>query len=319
MEMPVPRPGPYEALVKTEASAICNSTDSKVLHGEFFSGTWPVLLGHETVGRIVKLGEGVRSFKVGDQVLRGTLADSHVPFTGGRSCWGGFVEYNLVTDVWAKAGAGYNAWPHPQQIVPSSISPVDATLLITLKENLSVVSNFDVIGHKLAIVGTGPVAQAMTLFAHLLGAKAVVVYGRNPAWRERFIKLGADAYQTGKERPASVGKGVMAEGFERVLEAVGSRAALSQCIELANPVGKVGIYGIPSEGEPYAENDLKNPMVSTPKVAEAEVHAQILNMIDKGQVNLADWVSQVLPWEEYALGFERVWRKEANKVVLTFP
>jgi threonine dehydrogenase-like Zn-dependent dehydrogenase len=267
----------------------------------------------------VKLGVGVRSFKVGDRVLRGTLADSNLPFPGGRSCWGGFVEYNLVTDVWAKEGAGYNAWPHPQQIVPSSIGPVDASLLITLKENLSVVSNFDVIGRTLAIVGTGPVAQAMTLFAHLLGAKAVVVYGRNPAWRDRFIKLGADAYITGKEQPEPVSTVFKTGGFERVLEAVGSRAALSQCIELAGSIGRVGIYGIPSEGEPYAEKDLKNPVVSMPKVAEAEVHEQILDMVHKGQVNLADWVSQALPWQEYAIGFERVWRKEANKVVLTFP
>lgn len=70
LEIPTPEPGPFEALVKTEACAICNSTDTKVIHGKFVSGTWPVLLGHETVGRIVKLGEQVRSFKVGPGITR---------------------------------------------------------------------------------------------------------------------------------------------------------------------------------------------------------------------------------------------------------
>jgi threonine dehydrogenase-like Zn-dependent dehydrogenase len=151
-----------------------------------------------------------------------------------------------------------------------------------------------------------------------LGAKSVVVFGRSPAWKDRMVKLGADAYVSGQEQPALVNTILKEGGFERVLEAVGSRAALSQCIQLAGTNGKVGIYGIPTESEPYAEMDLKNPIVGSPRVAEAEVHEQLLDMIQQGQVILSDWVSQTLPWQEFALGFERVWRKEANKVVLTF-
>ena len=99
-ELPQPVPGPFQALVKTEACAICNSTDTKLMDGEFFPGTWPLLLGHETVGRIVALGDRVRHFKLGDRVLRGNISDQQVNVPGGRSCWGGFAEYTLVTDVW---------------------------------------------------------------------------------------------------------------------------------------------------------------------------------------------------------------------------
>ena len=102
-----------------EACAICNSTDHKLMAGEFFSGTFPMLLGHESVGRVVQVGERVRSFRVGDRVLRSTLRDGHVPYPGGRSRWGGFVEKAIVTDVWAEKGLPYNAFPHPQQIVPA--------------------------------------------------------------------------------------------------------------------------------------------------------------------------------------------------------
>ncbi len=318
LELPQPEPGPYEALVQTEACAICNSTDTKLIHGQFFSGTWPLLLGHESVGRVVKMGEGVQNFRVGDRVLRGSLSDSHIPFPGGRSCWGGFAEYNLVTDVWAREGAGYNAWPHPQQIVPQHIGPCHAATLITLKENLSLVSNFNVAGRSLAIVGTGPVAQAMTLFARLLGATPIVVFGRHERWRERFLALGADGYVAGDSLPDSV-RAILAQGgFERVIEAVGSQAALSRCMQLVGPEGRVGIYGIPPEDEPYSDADMADPRVSQPKVAEAEVHDQLLAMVARGQVNLADWVSHVLPWQEFRRGFEMIWNKEANKVVLAF-
>jgi threonine dehydrogenase-like Zn-dependent dehydrogenase len=318
LEIPIPEPGPYEALVKTEACAICNSTDTKIIHGKFVSGTWPVLLGHEAVGKIVKQGAKVKSFHIGDRVLRGTLPDSQVPFAGGRSCWGGFVEYNLVTDVWSQEGKDYQTWPHPQQIVPASIDPIHATALITLKENLSVVTRFDVVGKTLAIVGTGPVAQAMALFARILGANEIVVFGRHSTWEDRFVKFGVDGLVSGDQVPAKIQHILDHGGFDRVLEAVGSREALSRCIELAGTRGKVGVYGIPPEDNPYRNSDLANPIVTTAAVAEAEVHGRLLEMVQKGQIDLSDWVSLSLPWIDYQEGFNQVWDRKANKVVLTF-
>jgi threonine dehydrogenase-like Zn-dependent dehydrogenase len=317
-ELPIPVPGPYEALVKTEACAICNSTDTKVLHGQFVSGTYPILLGHETVGKIINLGPKVRNYKIGDRVLRGTLADSQIPFPGGRSCWGGFVEYNLVTDQWAKDNIPYNTGSLPQQIVPASISPELATMLITLKENLSVITNLEVSGKLLAVIGTGPVAQAMVLFSKLLGAKKVTVFGRSATWEEPIRRLGADDYIIGENLTNDVKKILNEGGFDRVTEAVGSRQALSLGVKLAGSRGKVGIYGIPPENEPYLEKDVKNPVVFYPKVAEGDVHTKLLEMIQAGKVTLEAWVSLVLPWEEFEIGFNKVWKKEANKVVLRF-
>ena len=91
-----------EALVQVEVCGICNSTDWKIIEGEFVSGSYPILLGHESCGRVIAVGERVRSFRVGDRVLRFRLQDAHVPYPGGRSCWGGFVERAIVVDVWAK-------------------------------------------------------------------------------------------------------------------------------------------------------------------------------------------------------------------------
>lgn len=318
LDLPRPEPGPYEAVVRTEACSICNSTDTKLLHGQFFPGTWPLLLGHESVGRIVRLGEGVRNYAVGDRVLRGRLDDRHVPYPGGRSCWGGFAEYTIVMDVWARDGAGYNAWPHPQQIVPPEIEPADATLLITLKENLSTIANMDVRGRSVAIIGTGPVAEAMTICARLLGAHMVTVWGRSERRAKRFHILGADAYVVGDAWPHEVGTIMARGGFDRVVEAVGSREALAWCLNLAAPDGRIGIYGIPPEDAPYAECQTADPRVFWPRVDEAAVHDQMLRWVAEGQVCLSDWVSQTLPWQDYRRGFELIWSKQATKVVLTF-
>jgi threonine dehydrogenase-like Zn-dependent dehydrogenase len=317
MDLPVPEPGPYEALVQVLACGICNSTDWKIIEGEFVSGSFPILLGHESVGRVIRVGAQVRSFKEGDLVLRSRLRDEHVPVPGGRSCWGGFVEQALVSDVWAERGAAYNAFPHPQQIVPSGIPPAQAVALITLKETLSCLRNSDVQpGQSLAIVGTGPVAQALTFFADLSDIHPLVVFGRRAAWADRLARLGADAYVAGA--PDDPGTSPLARqilesgGFDRAIEAVGSRSALARCLEVVEAQGRVNLYGIAAETEPYLAAHESDPRVFRAPVAEENVHDELIAWIEQDRVDLADWISHVLPWEDYQRGFDIVANKTAG-------
>jgi len=275
------------------------------------------------VGRVIEVGKKVRSFQVGDRVLRPGMRDAHVPYPGGRSCWGGFVERALVTDAWAEKGTAYNAFPHPQQIVPAEIPPEPAVALITLKETLNCLQHTEVqAGQSLAIVGTGPVAQALTRFAKLWTVEGahigpVVVFGRREAWAPRFEALGADAYVVGDD--FSPVQGIMAGGgFDRAIEAVGSRSALSRCLEVLKPEGRVNLYGIPPEAEPYLPEEAADPRVFRGKVAEAEVHELLLQWVKEGEIDLEAWISHQMPWTEYERGFELVHQKKANKVVLTF-
>jgi len=319
LELPEPEIGPYEALVQVEACGICNSTDWKIIEGEFVSGSYPILLGHESCGQVIAVGDKVRSFAVGDRVLRSRLEDAHVPFPGGRSCWGGFVERAIVTDIWARQGTTYNAFPHPQQIVPAYLSPAEAVACITLKETSSCLHNSDVRpGQSLAIVGTGPVGQTLALFAVLSGIRPVVVLGRRPQWAEAFARLGVDGYVSGEEVSPEVQAILDGGGFDRAIEAVGARSALSKCLEVVKADGRVNLYGIAPESEPYLPEEEGDPRVFRGKVAEAETHEQLLDWIEQGRVDPGDWISHQMPWTEYQRGFDMVASKEANKVVLTF-
>jgi threonine dehydrogenase-like Zn-dependent dehydrogenase len=319
LELPEPEIGPYEALVEVLACGICNSTDRKIIEGEFMSGTFPVLLGHESVGRVVRVGGEVRSFQAGDQVLRSRLEDAHVPYPGGRSCWGGFVERAIVTDVWAQQGAAYKTFPHPQQIVPAHISPVQAVAMITLKETISCLDSTNVApGQSLAIVGTGPVAQSLVLFAKLSGIAPVVVFGRREKWAGRFAELGADGYVAAGAVPPAVQSILDQGGFDRAIEAVGARAALSTCLRVVKPGGRVNIYGVAPKSEPYLPEQESDPRTFHGKVAEAEAHDRLLAWVAEGKVVLDEWISQQMPWGEYRRGFELVQEKRANKVALTF-
>ncbi len=144
-----PQPGPYEALVRVESFAICNATDTHLRDCVFSSVTadnCPLLLGHEAIGEVVVLGPRCRYLQEGDRVLR-----PMVPLPGYNSFWGGFAEYDLVTDVKAYAEDGSPqiaatvfTGHQGQQVVPPEIPANEAVVLITLKEVLSYLDDLGV-------------------------------------------------------------------------------------------------------------------------------------------------------------------------------
>ena len=191
--------------------------------------------------------------------------------------------------------------------------------MITLKETLSCLHYSDVEpGQPLAIVGTGPVGQTLTLFAHLAGIHPLVVFGRRSKWRETFERLGADVYVSGDAFPAAAQEILGRGGFDRAIEAVGARSALSRCLQVVKTDGRVNLYGIAPQSDPYLAEEEGDPRVFRGPVAEAEEHEQLLAWIEKGRVDLSEWVSHVMPWTDYLSGFDMVHEKTANKVVLTF-
>lgn len=77
--LPVPKPGPSEALVRVRACGLCG-TDVKVADGNIPSVRLPLVPGHELAGEVVELGEGAQGLSVGDHVV------VHIYVTCGR-CW----------------------------------------------------------------------------------------------------------------------------------------------------------------------------------------------------------------------------------------
>lgn len=317
-ELPIPEPGEYEALVRMEACSICNSTDQKLLNGEFYPGELPEVLGHEVVSTVVKLGPKVENYKVGDRVFRQRLWDSHVP--GGSSRWGAFSEYGIVTDEWAKQGVPYgpDPLPHDQQKLMIDVDPAPATAMVTLMETLDCAYVCGVeAGKSVAIVGTGPVAQAVSLFSNLIGAKPVIVFGRRAEHEERFKTIcRADQYIVGDAYTDEVKQIVADGGFDVVIEAVGSIEALDRSIELAGEKSNVGVYGIAPGSNNYREDQMSRPGVRRIGVKEGKRQAELVKWIESGDVKLTDWISHCLPMSQYREAFDLVINKKAMKVVM---
>src|SRR5690349_3286532 len=66
-DLPLPEPGPGQVRVRVAACGVCR-TDLHVADGELTRPKLPLVLGHEIVGRVDALGDGVTRFAVGDRV-----------------------------------------------------------------------------------------------------------------------------------------------------------------------------------------------------------------------------------------------------------
>lgn len=326
-DVPMPEVGPYQALVRIEACSLCNSTDVKIIDRHFVSHMpLPLVLGHESVGTIVAVGDKVRHLTVGQRVLR-PGAEYDLGRVGIASAWGGFAEFGLVTDG--------DAWQadHPeqkpggmwakQQIVPPEIEPGEATAIITLKETLYASRAAGIgPGTRTAIVGTGPVARAFTFWARWLRAPFLVVFGRSERWCHDFLHLGADNYVAGdracrEDDPKQLGPG----SFDRVIEAVGSPQALEKALALVRPDGLVGNYGVATDEERAHESDAvraarESKLLINLPVREEQVHDELLALIARGDLVLSRWISHRLPLTEIHDGLRLLRHKEAAKVVI---
>ena len=140
VEVGVPEPGPYQALVKTETAVLCNATDAKLVAGHFPGvDRYPLLLGHEGTGIVQKVGARVRSFAPGDRAIGGLVFE--VPGGAFASGWGGFCDYTLVNDHDAMVADGVADAAHGwlevyeiQRSVDPDIPVPEAALLCTWRE-----------------------------------------------------------------------------------------------------------------------------------------------------------------------------------------
>lgn len=107
-EIPKPAYGECQALVKMQSCGVCNGTDMKLIHHSFKNfDSYPAILGHEGVGRVVETGSKVTGLHVGDMVLLPFLEQKTCGYTPG---WGAYSEYAVVGDAESYIANGMGSW-----------------------------------------------------------------------------------------------------------------------------------------------------------------------------------------------------------------
>ena len=115
VQLPIPKPGPYEILVRVMACGVCR-TDLHVVDGDLPNGILPIIPGHEVIGEVVELGKSVTRHRLGEYVgipwlgytcgsckycLRGQENLCDKGLFHGFTLNGGYAEYMLVKEGFA--------------------------------------------------------------------------------------------------------------------------------------------------------------------------------------------------------------------------
>ena len=324
-DIPMPKMGEYDGLVKTVGCGICNGTDLKLADGHLKGfGTYPAVLGHEAVGRVIRTGTKVRNYREGDLVLRSELPDRGQYY----SLWGGFSEYALVTDCDAMEEDGLtiqDVGARSKTVVPDGIDGTDACMLITLEEIYSALKRLDMrAGQNVVIAGCGPVGIAMANLCRILGAGKILLGGHHKARMQKALELGADVAVDTREEDLSLRIREEMGKADLFIDAVGNGTVLSHGLRSVKPGGVIGIYGIGLRStQPVAWEDAdycwEIRSVQWPDYGHlVTIQKETADLVLEGKLHLSDYVTHRLPVEDYERGFELVKNREGLKVVLTF-
>ncbi len=330
VELPDPHPKDYEVRVKTEAACLCNATDSKLVAGEFPGvDSYPLTLGHESVGIVDALGDKARNFNLGDRVIGGLLFDAGDPryATG----WGGFCEYTLAVDHDAMVEDGVADEEHGwfevyeiQRTVPPNISVEAAVLLCTWREVLGAFGDFHLQkGDNVLIIGGGPVGLSFVKLGRLFGLGYIGLVDSHPFKREKAIAMGAnEAFSRDDDLDAIVKR--RGEPFDVVIDAVGSGAIVNSAISLIKMGGTIGVYGVIGEDTvpiqksrgPYNFNLLVHQWPTRHR--EHAAQKPLCTWLNEGKLAAEEFLTHEFPMEKVNDALDAVKRREVIKAMLRY-
>ncbi|MCX4145252.1 MULTISPECIES: alcohol dehydrogenase AdhP [Paraburkholderia] len=247
-EVQVPAPGPGQILVNIKASGVCH-TDLHAADGDWpVKPTLPFIPGHEGVGFVAAVGDGVKVVKEGDRVgvpwlytacghcehcLSGWETLCHDQQNTGYSVNGAYAEYVL---------ADPNYVGHlPPQVSFDEIAPI-LCAGVTVYKGIRVTDTRP--GQWLAISGIGGLGHVAIQYAIAMGLHVVAVdvsADKLALARELGAKLAIDASTTD---PAAVIQKEIG-GAHGVLVTAVSRGAFAQALGMVRRGGTVALNGLP--------------------------------------------------------------------------
>ncbi len=261
-DKPVPDVGPLDALIRVTTTTICG-TDVHILKGEY-----PVerglIIGHEPVGIIEKLGSAVEGYAEGQRVIAGAITPSghsmaclcgacsqdgagtrhgFKPMGGwrfGNTIDGAQAEYLLVPDAMT------NLAPVPDGLTDEQVLMCPDIM----STGFSGAESGGVrIGDSVAIFAQGPIGLCATVGARLMGATQVIVVESQPERQEMARRLGADAVvdHTKTDPVDEILRLTDGRGVDVSIEALGLQATFEAALRVLRPAGTLSSLGVYSE------------------------------------------------------------------------
>lgn len=256
--MAIEDPGPDEVQVRIEAVGVCGSDLHAYSEGAVGStpNAYPMVLGHEPAGRIVKTGAAVMGLAPGDRgALEPALYCYHCEF-----CLSG--HHNVCAKIRFLSNPHHPGFfrelinlPAANFLpIPSEMSFAEAALaepLAVAMHSLNLASIGP--GETIAVIGAGPIG--LLTIAALRAARAGRIWAIEPLAhrRELALKMGADAAIELLEAQEEILSKTNQRGVDCAIDCAAGDHTTSQAIQLARNAGRVALTGIHSI--PYVPMD----------------------------------------------------------------
>jgi len=289
----------------------------------------PAIIGHESSGEIVAVGERVTGFKAGDRVAIGADVpcgecavckagygnNCRINYAMGYQFQGSFAEYVPLNRIMMNYG--------PVQKIPDSMSWDEAALAEPLACVLNAVEFTGIkLGDVVVVMGAGPVGCMIIPVVIMSGATKVIAINRSPGRLEFAKKAGADVCICSSEEDQT----------ERVLEETGgvgadviftanpSPQSHADALKMAKNRGRVNLFGgLPAGSKVELETNLihyKELLVSGAHGAVPRHHKQAVDLIASGKLDVKSFVSHRFTLDQIGEAFAAAESKAGLRVVV---
>jgi len=324
-DVPQPKPGPGEVLIRVLRTGICGTDLHIDAWNEWAQATIKpgLVIGHEFVGEVAELGEGVESVYVGELVG----AEGHIVCGKCRNCLAGrralcantvgigvqrdgaFAEYIVMP-------AG-NLWPH--------LSKIDldvAAIFDPFGNAVHTATQYRVVAEDVVITGAGPIGLMAAIVARHTGARYVVMTDvsdyRLELARKIGVTLAVDVSKT-RLRDAQAELG-MKEGFDVGFEMSGVPSAMREMIDNMAHGGRIAVLGLPAHEFPIDWSQVVFKMLTVRGVYGRQIFEtwyQMSVFVQTG-LDISPVITHRFPYRDYREGFAVAHSGKCGKVVLNW-
>jgi L-iditol 2-dehydrogenase len=327
VEVPMPRPGPDEVLIRVKACGICGSD----VHG-YDGGSGrripPIVMGHEASGTIAALGAAVTRVHDGQKVT----FDSTLYCGECEYCRRG--EMNLCDrreilgvsiPEFRRPGAFADYVVVPQRVlypVPDNVSFEEAAMVEPLAVAVHAVAISELPkGGTALVVGAGMIGLLVLQALREAGCSNIIVSDIDDTRLKLAAGLGATVTLNAKtsDVPAEIKKHTGGTGVDVALEAVGSTPTIKTAIESVRKGGTVTLIGnVTSHAEIPLQMVVGRQIRLQGSAASNGEYPKCIDMLARGAVQLKPLISMVAPLQDGAQWFKRLHDREPNlmKVIL---
>ena len=324
-EVPVPKPGINDVLIKIRKTSICG-TDVHIYNWDAWAEKTiqtPMVIGHEFVGVIEEVGSNVVGFTKGDLVD----GEGHIVCGICRNCLAG--RRHLCKDT---KGVGVNrqgAFAEYLCIPASNAVHVDPAIPLDVLSCFDPLGNathtalqYDLVGEDVLITGAGPIGCMAVAIARHAGARKIVVTDVNPDRLALAKKMGATrTVDVSQEKLPEVQREIgMKEGFDIGLEMSGNPRALNDMIDNMSHGGRIALLGIMPGAAAVDWNKVVFNMLTIRGIYGREMYEpwyKMTAMIQSG-LDISPVITHRFPYTEFQQGFDLMRSGKSGKIVLTW-